>query len=233
MVKNSGQKMNIAEAFHSLQGEGFFVGRPSTFIRIAGCNQACVWCDTPIEVDEDITEDTILRLFHQHPDSDIVITGGEPTADLDTLGAVLHLIDSSFSSLPSITIETNGTKSVDVGELEENIFWSISPKLTSSGEDWKKCDFQSYFIKQHSQFKFVIDVENQQDYEDLKTILLFMPAYIPVILQPVAHKGASLEEYSACVDALFTWVADEKFKQNIRVIPQIHKYIWGLDTQGV
>ena len=45
MVENKAQKLPLMELFNTLQGEGFHTGKPATFIRLAGCDVGCFWCD--------------------------------------------------------------------------------------------------------------------------------------------------------------------------------------------
>ena len=74
--------LRIAETFASVQGEGKWLGVPSTFVRVSGCNMRCIWCDTPYaswnpegptkSVEEIVGE--VAELGCQH----VVLTGGEP-----------------------------------------------------------------------------------------------------------------------------------------------------------
>src|SRR5438105_4163145 len=75
-------KLRIAEIFTSIQGEGIWVGTPSTFVRVSGCNLRCVWCDTPyaswspegpvVDLAEVIGQVEKAGVRH------VVLTGGEP-----------------------------------------------------------------------------------------------------------------------------------------------------------
>src|ERR1041384_8799326 len=79
--------MRIAEIFHSIQGEGKLVGVPSAFVRVAGCNLRCTWCDTPYaswdagsEGARERTPEEILAeiLAMTGSPRHVVLTGGEP-----------------------------------------------------------------------------------------------------------------------------------------------------------
>ncbi len=76
------EKLPVAEYFCSLQGEGSFSGLPAWFIRLAGCNIRCQWCDskeTWIENERQRTDiRQLIRSIAGHPVSTMVITGGEP-----------------------------------------------------------------------------------------------------------------------------------------------------------
>jgi organic radical activating enzyme len=71
------------EAFYTLQGEGFHQGKAAYFIRLAGCDVGCVWCDVKESWDEGLyplqSIDDIILKAKENPSRLAVITGGEPT----------------------------------------------------------------------------------------------------------------------------------------------------------
>ncbi|MGC3966799.1 MAG: 7-carboxy-7-deazaguanine synthase QueE [Pirellulales bacterium] len=120
--------MRIAEIFQSLQGEGRLTGVESVFVRAAGCNLRCWFCDTPYTSwapeGEDFSVDEILAQVEHFGSEHIVLTGGEPMlfAELVPLTEQLHRLRKH------ITIETAGTLYLPVAcDL-----MSISPKLANS-----------------------------------------------------------------------------------------------------
>ena len=71
------------ESFYTIQGEGFHQGKAAYFIRLAGCDVGCVWCDVKESWEKDLypmleVED-IVEKAKAYPGKRIVITGGEPT----------------------------------------------------------------------------------------------------------------------------------------------------------
>jgi len=97
----------ISEIFSSIQGEGPFAGRPATFVRMAGCNLCCSWCDTDYAPKGQLFVDDILAAVEEHDDGLVVLTGGEPfRQDITTLVARLHGMGRD------VQIETNGTLSI-------------------------------------------------------------------------------------------------------------------------
>lgn len=120
--------LRIAEIFASIQGEGSWVGVPSAFIRVSGCNLRCAWCDTPYaswqpEGETMAVPDIFARLSGfgiRH----VVVTGGEPML----FESIVELCALLRSAGRSITIETAGTV---FRELECDLM-SISPKLSNS-----------------------------------------------------------------------------------------------------
>lgn len=115
--------MKINEIFYSLQGEGFFTGTPATFVRFAGCNMKCDFCDTDHTPFTEMTEDEITSIVAEKPSRHVVLTGGEPTLQLTaTLLRKLHELGKY------IQIETNGTINPD-SEVLSMIDWvTCSPK---------------------------------------------------------------------------------------------------------
>jgi 7-carboxy-7-deazaguanine synthase len=94
-----GKKMSISyplmEQFYTIQGEGYHQGRAAYFIRLAGCDVGCVWCDVKESWDKDkhplATVEDIIKQVVATPTRIVVITGGEPFMyDLDPLITALH-----------------------------------------------------------------------------------------------------------------------------------------------
>src|SRR5512136_1450492 len=100
--------MKIAEIFKSLQGEGKNQGKPCLFIRLAGCNLNCQWCDTTYARTGGIEMglDMILEQVWRTNPSYVCITGGEPLLQADELEPLLISLHKRGTA---IDIETNGT----------------------------------------------------------------------------------------------------------------------------
>jgi organic radical activating enzyme len=97
------KKYRVNEIFHSIQGEGFYAGVPAVFIRFAGCNLKCAWCDTHHET---FTEETAESIVKEIPRDTrlVVLTGGEPMMQVDD-----ELIHALALCTHILAIETNGT----------------------------------------------------------------------------------------------------------------------------
>jgi len=94
----------INEIFYSIQGEGFNTGRAAVFIRFAGCNLDCPFCDTEHGEYTDYSGQDILAAIDKYPCRNIILTGGEPMLQVDE-----DLIDELHKVGYHIAIETNGT----------------------------------------------------------------------------------------------------------------------------
>lgn len=234
--------MRIAEAYLSIQGEGLYIGTPSTFIRFFGCNQSCLWCDTQnIKADPRWNMQTITKMLDKHVKRgyDIVITGGEPLLQPEAvaymISTILELRDM-YGSETNITIETNGSISpFNVSlpfEMLQQVFWSVSPKLTSSGQIWQDVKYKDFLKMPNMQFKFPIDPFDLRDKQDFETIMLFIsPETTNVVVQPVAQPGTTEEEYPAVTVELIEYI--QKNHPRVRVIPQMHKFVFGMNSKSV
>lgn len=138
-------KYPVAEIFYSLQGEGFHSGRPAVFIRLAGCNLNCSFCDTdhtekerltPIQIRKRVAGFGLVVLQHNPL---VVITGGEPTIhNLQPLCLELRTYFNKASIPLTIAIETNGTNPAQISELKALLIldWvTISPKAMIKWDD--------------------------------------------------------------------------------------------------
>ena len=112
--------MRINEIFYSLQGEGHFTGVPSIFIRFAGCNLKCPFCDTQHEPYEEMSMQDIIDRIKGFVGWHVVFTGGEPSLQL-TADICHQLKDLGYD----IQVETNGTHELPEGCID----WvTCSPK---------------------------------------------------------------------------------------------------------
>lgn len=221
--------LKVAEIFRSLQGEGELIGVPHTFIRLAGCNLRCRWCDTKYSWKHSgrkMAETEILRtITTKH----VCITGGEPLIQ-DIYGLSKMLRGKGLF----VTIETNCTKFDDRLKGIVNMF-SVSPKLPSSGEKYNKAALKKYLrvCPNRVTLKFVIKTSGDLEelYKIIKENKEIKGKKIPVVLQPDGYCG--LSEYRKRLRQLVEKVVfGEKIRKkfsgvNYRVLPQLHRVAWG------
>jgi 7-carboxy-7-deazaguanine synthase len=118
--------LRITEIFYSLQGEGFHSGTPAIFVRGAGCNLACTFCDTDFSLKERLSPEEIADRLGQHPAKFVVLTGGDPTIQPE---GFRRLVDLLHQRGYYVTMETNGTSEDTLG-----VDWvTVSPKLSQGG----------------------------------------------------------------------------------------------------
>lgn len=106
-ITNTTTLLPVMESFYTIQGEGFHQGKAAYFIRLAGCDVGCVWCDVKESWDKDLhpmqSIHDIVFDAKKYPGRLAVITGGEPAMhNLDDLTNDLH--KEGFTT----NIETSG-----------------------------------------------------------------------------------------------------------------------------
>ncbi|MEO1927497.1 MAG: 7-carboxy-7-deazaguanine synthase QueE [Nautiliaceae bacterium] len=171
----------ISEIFYSIQGEGKFVGRPSIFVRVGGCNLKCPGfgkngCDSYYAVDKAyknewklMTISEIKKVIEDYPKKvHLVLTGGEPMLYYKELYPLIEWFSGE------ITIETNTTIEVDFDKYPQykDVTFAMSVKLSNSGEEYKKRVkkevIKSYALNaKKSFFKFVVDRDLKEEIEDI------------------------------------------------------------------
>ena len=120
------RRYKINEIFYSLQGEGFFTGTPTIFIRFSGCNLQCPFCDTKHEEGSFMTTQEICAVSATWSTRHLVLTGGEPS-----LFVTKSLITQLHTIGKFVAVETNGTH-----PLPDNIDWiTLSPKQPVRAND--------------------------------------------------------------------------------------------------
>lgn len=113
---------DLVEIFDSLQGEGRNTGRPVTFIRFAGCNLNCPWCDTEVKKRFSLSREEILAEVKSRKPKSAILTGGEPTIQKEMVELVRLLKGEGYW----VGVETNGTNAAEW--LKEVDYVACSPK---------------------------------------------------------------------------------------------------------
>jgi 7-carboxy-7-deazaguanine synthase len=209
--------MKINEIFYSIQGEGVLMGFPMVFIRTSGCNLRCKWCDTKYAYDEgeEMGLKEILEMVETFPTKHVCLTGGEPLTQNDIQKLITMLLNLNYD----VSLETNGSKSIKDLPKYDSLMINLDIKCPSS-EMNDKMDFTNIqLLEPKDQLKFIIEDEN--DYEYAKDIISKYEPNCNIIVMPVY--GSNLKD-------LAEWVLKDGL--NVRVLPQLHKLIWG-EKRGV
>lgn len=210
--------IKVNEIFKSVQGESTYSGLPCTFVRLAGCNLRCTYCDTNYAYyhGKELSDREIMAKIEEYGVKLVEFTGGEPLLQEETPPLLKNLMDNGYDVL----IETNG--SICIGCLDKRLNIIMDYKTPGSGMSERMRVKNFTFLKRTDQIKFVLMDEN--DYRWAKKIIsenklcdsfeniLMSPAY--GILPP---------------KSLANWVLRDNLP--VRVQLQIHKYIWGPDER--
>lgn len=113
----------LVEIFESLQGEGRNMGRPCVFVRFAGCNLQCPWCDTDVKERFTLTLPALMRELAGFRAKSVILTGGEPTVQKGLPELVARLKSAGYW----IGVETNGLVAADWLSFVDYV--ACSPKL--------------------------------------------------------------------------------------------------------
>lgn len=208
----------VTEIFHSIQGESSHAGRPCTFVRLAGCNLRCEWCDTRYSWEEGqaMSRKDVLWAVAGHRCRLVEITGGEPLAQPETPRLASLLLEHGYEVL----VETNGSYPVDV--LDERVTAIVDIKCPSSGmhtcTDWSNLER----LRVRDELKFVI--ADRTDYEyATQVVRRILPQERHIHFSPVLSQLAPAE--------LAAWILEERLP--IRLSLQLHKIIWDPEARGV
>lgn len=213
--------LHVCEIFESIQGESSYAGRRSAFVRLAGCNLRCTYCDTRYAYHEgrELSVAEIVSTVLQFGCPLVVVTGGEPLIQVETPDLVSGLLDFGRTVL----LETNG--SLDISCVDPRCVRIVDFKCPSSGEADRN-DFRNIDrLSPQDEVKFVIG--DRSDYDFAKEISLWVSdrcgpenetLFSPIfgILDP---------------QVLVRWMMADGL--DVRLNLQLHKYIWGPDRRGV
>lgn len=238
-------RAELAEVFSSIQGEGKYVGYRQVFVRFAGCNLACAYCDTPqsraageaslIETAPGSRDFAAMpnplpvadlaacinRLLAQ-PHHSVSLTGGEPLCQAGAIAALAPLVDAP------LYLETNGTMPEKLAAVLPHIdIVSMDIKLPSTAgrEYW---DEHRRFLELATAcdvfVKMVVSAETEDaEFFTALELIAAIDAGIPLIIQPVTPLGGvrplAPEDLSKRQAQALSRLRD------VRAIGQTHKYM--------
>jgi 7-carboxy-7-deazaguanine synthase len=213
--------LKVNEIFYSIQGESSYAGFPCVFVRLAGCNLRCSWCDTGYarEEGEEMDIASILKRAEEYRCPLVEITGGEPLIQEETNELVRRLLDKGFRVL----LETNG--SMDVSVVDPRCVKVVDVKCPSSGESGRN-DFRNFErLTEKDEIKFVIGDRTDYDYAC---------NVVRQILEKTA--GRNLIHFSPLFSRmeprmLAAWILKDRLP--VRMQLQLHKALWPEARRGV
>ena len=197
--------------FVSLQGEGPKAGTPSVFLRLAGCNLGCVYCDSRKAWDEAYEnqwrESSVATVAERLLEvkgraSNLVITGGEPLLQQREVENLIRLVQRKFLT---IEVETNGTILPGAIARVPNVFFNVSPKLSNSGVERERRINERVlrFFAGHERAYFKFVVSNRAEAEEARDLVREL-GIDPrrVYLMPLASNRTQLERVAPVVARL-------------------------------
>lgn len=222
----------------TLQGEGPSLGQPCAFLRVSGCNQHCVWCDTPYtwdwknwdikkEAHKTLAEDVCKKIKEHLPKINpmLVISGGEPLLQQEQLAVILETLhnDTTLEDL-WVEVETAGTIAPEL-EFDHWIdAYNVSPKLEHSGNElelrYRPAALEALRDTGKVQgWKFV--AQEPSDLDEIAS-LVSKHELFPVYVMPEGKNQADLSRHSAgLVEAIIA--------RGWRMTPRLHIQLWGTE----
>lgn len=206
--------MRVVEIFNSVQGEGQRAGEQTTFIRLAGCNVRCNWCDTKyaqsFQAGREMSYMDILSSIEKAATKNVCVTGGEPLAHPFAKELLSYLCANGCR----VSVETNGT--IDLTPFDRRCHYVVDYKLKSSGVK-EKFKHENYALA--NEIKLVINT--REDFLEAKRVIKQMeynasPA--EALLSPCWNGELRSKDI---VELML------KFKLKARLSLQLHKIIWG------
>lgn len=223
----------------TIQGEGVYAGYPAAFLRLQGCHVGCSFCDTkevwregnPYTFDElfkIIEESGLVEKLHKK-NHHLVITGGSPLLQQDTLKQFFYEWLQRYDTFPFVEIENEATI-IPTPEFAYYIScWNNSPKLFSSGVlfkvRYKILAISAVSELSNSWFKFVIS-DPKRDWKEIKE--KFLDCYLimrrdQIILMPQGATASELAENREEVINL-------AIREGVRYSTREHIVVWGKKT---
>lgn len=220
-------KYKVVERFVSINGEAQAAGELACFIRFAGCNLNCSYCDTrwantghaPYEI---MSEEELYAYIKETGVHNVTLTGGEPLIQ-DNMSRLLRMLAKDETL--RIEIETNGSISLEpFADIGDNIVFTLDYKLPGSGMESHMLTDNYQYLSKNDTVKFVVS-----DVHDLD------------VAKEVIEKFRLTEWTQVYVSSAFACIEPREIveymirnnMEQVRLQLQMHKYIWEPDRKGV
>ncbi|MGL4992288.1 MAG: putative 7-carboxy-7-deazaguanine synthase QueE [Sarcina sp.] len=218
--------MKIVEIFQSIDGEAVRAGLITNFIRVAGCNLRCSYCDTEYALlktqGEEISLDEILKKLDKNI-KNITLTGGEPLWNKEES---MLLLDRLIAEGYSVSVETNGAIDLtDFIKKYPDVVFIVDYKVPSSNMEDKMNINNFNILREIDCVKFVVGTN--EDLEKMKEIIEntnLKDGKTSIFVSPVFSKIDPKD--------IVEFLLDNKLN-NVRLQIQMHKVIWDPNMKGV
>ncbi len=211
--------LQVYETFYSLMGESSRVGLPAFFIRLTGCNLRCRYCDTTYayEGGQEVTVAALLKAAQGFPTRLVLVTGGEPLLQEETLPLLAVLAEAGFE----VCMETNGSR--PIAGIDGRVHRILDLKCPGSGmageNNWQNLEV----LTPRDEVKFVV-----ADYQDFLWAVQVVRDHdlagrLPLLISPVFGQVPA--------KTAAAWILESRLP--LRLNLQLHKYLWGPEARGV
>jgi 7-carboxy-7-deazaguanine synthase len=227
--------MQVTEIYKSLQGESTHAGQPCVFVRLAGCNLRCSWCDSEFSFyggRKMTLQEVLSEVARLSPAGGLVeITGGEPMLqEREVIPLMEQLLDADYQVL----LETSGER--PLARVPKQVVKIVDVKCPHSGEANTFANENLKALRPHDELKFVLT--DRADYEFARAFVLnhgLAERVHAILFSPAFEKSASgARDTSHCLldpQELAQWILADKVPARLSL--QIHKLIWDPAAKGV
>jgi len=209
--------LDVASVFCSIQGEGTAQGLPSVFIRLAGCNLECSYCDTAWARGSGCKRsiDNVLEEALGYHCPQVTVTGGEPLLQPASLDLLRALVRRGRRPV----LETNG--SIPIAALPRGVTVIMDVKCPDSGHVNDFCLDNLARLRPGDELKFVLCSE--RDYQFALEFLATHP------LSPAYHILFSPAWQLLDPATLAEWMLRDRVRARLNL--QLHRYVWKNDGE--
>lgn len=213
------ERLRVIEVYTSVQGESSFVGLPCVFVRLAGCNLRCTWCDStytfkggePRAIDDVVAEVVATGVPL------VELTGGEPLVHRQAIPLLQRLCDRGLTVL----LETSGSR--DIGPVPDPVHIILDLKCPDSGEERANLWSNIPKLRKKDEVKFVI--ASRRDYEWARDVVRErrLAERCQVLFSPVFGAVEPKD--------IVAWMLEDRVPARFQV--QLHKVVWPPHERGV
>ena len=213
--------LRLSEIFDSIQGESHWAGYPCTFLRLAGCNLDCVWCDTRFAREPGAGEEWGVEALATEARNrglpTVEVTGGEPLLQPATLALLAALVAGG----QRVLLETNGSLSLDAVPAGVHVILDLKPPGSGMAEHNRWANLGR--LRPGDEVKIVC--RDRADYEWARAVIgeYHLLRRTRVSLSAVAGE---LEP-----QLLAAWLLEDRL--DVRLQLQLHKVLWPGQERGV
>lgn len=227
--------MHLIELYKSVQGESSFAGVPCIFVRFAGCNLRCAWCDSEYTFSggKPFTEDEVVAQIEALAPCKLVeFTGGEPMLHAKEL---LPLMQRLLGSGYELMIETSGERLLS--EVPKAVHKIVDVKCPGAGaaantfrmenlEALTTNDEVKFVIGDRVDYEFARDFIREHKLEQKAGHILLSPAF-----QKMPSPLRTADNMALDPRKLVDWMLEDGLPARLSL--QIHKFIWEPQKKGV
>ena len=218
--------LHVAEQFYSVQGESTWAGKPCLFIRLAGCNLRCTFCDAKFTWEEQgnkVSVQELLKWTNEYPGTMVELTGGEPLLQEE----VYYLVETLLVLGRTVLIETNGSVSIQHVPSQVHIIMDI--KCPESGmeskTDWENIEYLRSRAGAGSQDEIKFVISSLEDFYWAKEIFFqYQLDEIGTVLFSANERSFEARELAGLI---------LQHRLQVRLQIQLHKLLWPELDRGV